>query len=272
MLPHARQLLALLLAAAVAALVLTVDIDRAEQLAAQPLGGASARARYQGGPPAPVPVPAAAGGAPPPAPSPSPGTGAGAVPAAVSPTPGAPRCFTGVPGATELHRPPAVAAGSPCRPFVAVVAPCTSRGKNYKNVAGTPYVSTFFKTVLQTLVKSKDAGYDVAFYVGYDAGDPIWDTDKARGEIAGLLQKQVDQYYKKSLLEEVREMDLMGNSHLAGLSIKVRAAAPAPPPPASRAPWPRPSPRPPAAGSETAALPGRRSSARARAWLLRRTA
>ena len=126
-------------------------------------------------------------------------------------------------------------------PFVAVVAPCTSRGKSYKNVAGTPYVSTFFKTVLQTLVKSKDAGYDVAFYVGYDAGDPIWDTDKARSEIAGLLQKQVDQYYKKSLLEEVREMDLMGNSHLAGLSIKVRAAAPAPPPPASRPPWPRPS-------------------------------
>ena len=234
MLPHARHLLALaLLLAAVAAFVLTIDIDRAEQLAAQPLGGASARARYQGGPPAPVPVPAAAGGAPPPAPDglAAAAPGVAAVPAAVSPTPGAPRCFTGVPGATELHRQPAVAAGSPCRPFVAVVAPCTSRGKSYKNVAGTPYVSTFFKTVLQTLVKSKDAGYDVAFYVGYDAGDPIWDTDKARSEIAGLLQKQVDQYYKKSLLEEVREMDLMGNSHLAGLSIKVRAAAPAPPPP-----------------------------------------
>ena len=47
MLPHARHMvaMALLLSAAVAAFLLTVDIDPAEQLAAQPLGGASARAR-----------------------------------------------------------------------------------------------------------------------------------------------------------------------------------------------------------------------------------
>ena len=100
------------------------------------------------------------------------------------------------------------------------VAPCTSRGKKFKDVAGTPFVDVFFKTVLQTLVKSEEVGYDVAFYVGYDAGDEIWDTDSARRDLPRLLQSQVDTYYKKSLMDGVRAMDLNANRHTPGVSIK----------------------------------------------------
>jgi hypothetical protein len=159
-------------------------------------GPAIPRRQTQGAPPAPVPVP-------------------GTVPATGA------RCFNAVPGSHILHDPPAP--GS-CRPFVAVVAPCTSRGKKYKNVAGTPYVEKFFKTVLQTLVKSDETGYDVAFYVGYDAGDEIWDTEATRRDLPGLLQGLVDRYYKKSLLEEVRAMDFNANKHMPGLSIKTVSA------------------------------------------------
>jgi hypothetical protein len=107
-----------------------------------------------------------------------------------------------------------------------VVAPCTSRGKKYKNVAGTPYVDKFFKTVLQTLVKSEEMGYDVAFYVGYDAGDGIWDTDQARRDLPGLLQGLTDRYYKKSLMDGMKAMDLNANKHMPGLSIKTVSAWP----------------------------------------------
>ena len=54
-------------------------------------------------------------------------------------------------------------------------APVTSRGKDYTEISHTPYVEHFFKTVLASLIASADAGFDVAFYVGYDAGDPVWD-------------------------------------------------------------------------------------------------
>lgn len=68
-------------------------------------------------------------------------------------------------------------------------------------------------------------GYDVAFYVGYDAGDAIWDTDKARRELPGLLQKLVDSHYRKSMVESLKAMDLNANSHVPGLSIKTVSRA-----------------------------------------------
>ena len=42
--------------------------------------------------------------------------------------------------------------------------------------------------VLASLIASADAGFDVAFYVGYDAGDPVWDRDPEEKELVGLLQ------------------------------------------------------------------------------------
>ena len=56
--------------------------------------------------------------------------------------------------------------------------------------------------------------------VGYDAGDTIWDTDKARSSLAGLLQTQVDKFYKKSAIESMEALDLHANQHMPGLSIK----------------------------------------------------
>ena len=61
-------------------------------------------------------------------------------------------------------------------------------GKPLAQVLGLAYVEHFFKTVLASLIASADAGFDVAFYVGYDAGDPVWDRDPEEKELVGLLQ------------------------------------------------------------------------------------
>lgn len=113
--------------------------------------GATERRQAQGSPPAPV------------APAPAPAPIAVPAPAPAAPAARAKGCFSAIPGHHMLHAAPAVAVGGVCRPFVAVVAPCTSRGKKYRGVAETPYVEKFFQTVLMTLLKSEDVGYDVAF-------------------------------------------------------------------------------------------------------------
>jgi hypothetical protein len=196
----------LLLAAACAAAVVLREAARrplgpppSRLLTAASDGGA--RRQAQGSPPAPVPVSAPV--------------------AEPAPAPAAGGCFTAIPDHQILHEPPAPRAGVACRPFVAVVAPCTSRGKKYRDVAGTPYVDKFFQTVLKTLVQSEDVGYDVAFYIGYDAGDGIWDTDKARRDLPALLQSQVDRFYKKSVMEEIKSLDINANKHIPGVSVKM---------------------------------------------------
>ena len=78
----------------------------------------------------------------------------------------------------------------------------------------------FFQTALQTLLKSEEVGYDVAFYVGYDAGDAVWDTDQARRDLPGLLQGLVDRHYKKSVLDGMKVLDFHANEHIPGVSIK----------------------------------------------------
>ena len=189
---------ALLLVLSAGCATLLVLQDSAIGARARVAGQGRPRRRAQGSPPAPVPVL---------------GAGSAVAPASAAGT----RCFSAIPGNHILHEPPAAGA---CRPFVAVVAPCTSRKKNYKSVAGTPFVEKFFQTALQTLLKSDEVGYDVAFYVGYDAGDAVWDTDQARRDLPGLLQSLVDRHYKKSVLDGVKAMDFHANKHIPGVSIK----------------------------------------------------
>eukprot|EP01043_Picozoa_sp_COSAG02_P062859 COSAG02_NODE_8777_length_2449_cov_2.151489_1_plen_407_part_00 len=105
-------------------------------------------------------------------------------------------------GATSGHRtlmvPPAA-----CRKFVAVVAPVTSHGSKGSDSGSLPatamrsshFVLSFFSSAVQSLARSNDAGFDVAFYIGHDAGDAVWDTDVARDQIAHVLQLQVNAIY-----------------------------------------------------------------------------
>jgi hypothetical protein len=86
--------------------------------------------------------------------------------------------------------------GSSCsddrRGFVAMVTPCTSRKANFRTVARSPFAKSFLPSAVETLARSVDAGLDVVFYVGYDAGDRVWDTDTARTDTLKLAQKLFD--------------------------------------------------------------------------------
>lgn len=86
--------------------------------------------------------------------------------------------------------------GSSCsdnrRGFVAMVTPCTSRKANFRTVARSPFAKSFLPSAVETLARSVDAGLDVVFYVGYDAGDTVWDTDAARAETPKLAEKLLD--------------------------------------------------------------------------------
>lgn len=98
-----------------------------------------------------------------------------------------------------LKEPPAA-----CRKFVAVVVPVTSRSRQTKtSVAArsasaisttmktSAVVTKLFSSVVETLADSHDVGFDVAFYIGYDASDLVWDTDTARHELPTVLKSKV---------------------------------------------------------------------------------
>lgn len=82
-----------------------------------------------------------------------------------------------------------------CRKFVAVVAPVTSRKTDFRNVNSTPFAWSCFPSAVASLVHFTDAGYDVAFYVGYDAEDTVWNTNMARRSIVQILQAHVDSVF-----------------------------------------------------------------------------
>ena len=65
-----------------------------------------------------------------------------------------------------------------CRPFIGMVAPCTSRGpmgvwktSAMKRVEDTPYMTQFIPSAMKTLAASVDMGFDIIFYVGF--GEPM---------------------------------------------------------------------------------------------------
>ena len=128
-----------------------------------------------------------------------------------------------------------------CRKFVAVVAPVTSHGSKGLESGSSPatamqsshFVLSFFSSAVQSLARSDDAGFDVAFYIGHDAGDAVWDTDVARDQIARVLQFQVNAIYgddshQAPALQDThnesatREEDLIvANATRIGLSIRM---------------------------------------------------
>eukprot|EP01052_Picozoa_sp_SAG31_P003987 SAG31_NODE_159_length_21911_cov_12.220750_23_plen_216_part_00 len=101
-------------------------------------------------------------------------------------------CLSGLNDATIIHPTPVV--GS-CRALVGVLAPVTSRGKKYRGVGDTPYVTSFIKTVFETLASSDDHDFDVVMYVSYDAGDLVWDTDQARKNMPGIMKNSAKEHY-----------------------------------------------------------------------------
>ena len=140
-------------------------------------------------------------------------------------------------GATSAHKilmvPPAA-----CRKFVAVVAPVTSHGSKGSGSDFSPatamrsshFVRSFFSSAVQSLARSDDAGFDVAFYIGHDAGDAVWDTDVARDQIAHVLQLQVNAIYGDgSWLSALQDSEtattkqnlIVANATRIGLSIKM---------------------------------------------------
>ena len=120
-----------------------------------------------------------------------------------------PVCLDTITDAITLHPSPAA-----CRPMVGVVAPVTSRGKKYGTVAKTPYIVSFVQTVFATLAKSKDAGYDVVLYVGYDEGDSIWDSPATARDMPRLLQDKANDHYSGGI------MGALGLSSLPGVAYK----------------------------------------------------
>ena len=119
-----------------------------------------------------------------------------------------------------LQEPPAK-----CRKFIAVVTPVTSRGPNQSlsSVADTPFVESFIGSAMLSLANSADAGYDVAFYIGHDVGDRIWDTDRARSDIVDVVQRRVDAIYSGEWRQRTSTETLlpMVNVTRIGLSIKM---------------------------------------------------
>ena len=130
-------------------------------------------------------------------------------------------------GATSGHKilmvPPAA-----CRKFVAVVAPVTSHGSKGSGSDSSPatamrsshFVLSFFSSAVQSLARSDDAGFDVAFYIGHDAGDTVWDTDVARDQIAHVLQLQVNAIYGDGTATSKQNL-IVANPTRIGLSIKM---------------------------------------------------
>lgn len=105
-------------------------------------------------------------------------------------------CANGLPqgagsGHHVLRQPPP----GGCRKFVAVVAPVTSRKTDFRSVNSTPFVLSCFPSAVASLVHFTDAGYDVAFYVGYDAEDAVWNTNMARRSIVQILQAHIDSVF-----------------------------------------------------------------------------
>jgi hypothetical protein len=79
--------------------------------------------------------------------------------------------------------------------MVAVVAPVTSRGTLQHSVENTPFVKYFLHTLLTSLAESEDAGFDVVIYVGYDKGDPVWDTPDTIRDMPAILKDKIQDYY-----------------------------------------------------------------------------
>ena len=103
-----------------------------------------------------------------------------------------------------LHAPP-----PGCRPFVAVVAPVTSRGSaSSESVADGHFIRSLLRSAVTSLAHSPDDGYDVAFYVGYDVGDSLWDTDHSRSEVVVAAQQQVDRVHANDVHSNATDVGL----------------------------------------------------------------
>ena len=63
-------------------------------------------------------------------------------------------------------------AAEPCRKFIGIVVPVTSRKQNITNVDHTAFMDSLVPSILSTLQASEDTGFDFAIYLGYDIGAP----------------------------------------------------------------------------------------------------
>lgn len=131
-------------------------------------------------PPAPVPPAPVPPASPPPAPAP------------LAPLPATKeRCFSSITDATQVYSAP-----QGCRKFVALVCPVTTRKTGFHSVTQTAYAKSLLPSVVETLARSDDnKDFDVAFYIGFDAGDPVWDKSNAVPDLLGVVRSIISSKY-----------------------------------------------------------------------------
>jgi hypothetical protein len=101
------------------------------------------------------------------------------------------RCSSSIVDSTQLYDGP-----SGCHKFVAVVAPVTTRFSGLRSTTRTAYATQLFGSVVDTLARSDDnKDLDLVFYIGYDAGDPVWDKPNAIPDLLPVVRSHISSKY-----------------------------------------------------------------------------
>jgi hypothetical protein len=79
-------------------------------------------------------------------------------------------------------------------PLIAIMAATTTRGLQHK--ASTKNLALFLY-LLPSLVRSIDCGFRYQYYLGYDVGDPFYDSEKGLKEVTEWFEKNVEKPLKE---------------------------------------------------------------------------
>jgi hypothetical protein len=97
-------------------------------------------------------------------------------------------------------------------PLIAIMAGTTSRGFNH-TLSDIPLFNVLFPSLLCTL----DCGFNYVFVMGYDQGDPFYDSDKQISDIMDWFQKYIARpLQKRNILITLRPVAVINPMHRPG--------------------------------------------------------